>query len=302
MSPWGGAGSVRPWISLGYQFKKALPGPCSASSSFLSAPCSPASCPQDGVPAPSHSALSTTKEGSNTEAGQGARRSSPSEMGNHGEAEGPQHLALEEQAGPLLREETPLPEPGRRPEHHWPWSSHVWHPACNPLHGGQNPLLRKLHRELGAAGAVMGVCRLQGCWMTQLQVCVRHRASSPWTPPASHSNEPARQAQAEKTAQATWSVGAGGGTGMQAGASRWPGQGVKGGPGRGPRIPPAPIPPQSLVVPGAQLPSCWRGGAGGRYLSPPDTWLSQGTKARVKSEIPKNSGGDSGQSRSPALP
>lgn len=89
---------------------------------------------------------------------------------------------------------------------------------------------------------------------------------------------------------------------MQAGASRWPGQGVKGGPGRGPRIPPAPIPPQSLVVPGAQLPSCWRGGAGGRYLSPPDTWLSQGTKARVKSEIPKNSGGDSGQSRSPALP
>lgn len=53
---------------------------------------------------------------------------------------------------------------------------------------------------------------------------------------------------------------------MQAGASCWPGQGAKGGPGRGPRIPPAPIPPQSLVVPGSQLPSCWRWGE--RHLSP----------------------------------
>lgn len=100
----------------------------------------------------------------------------------------------------------------------------------------------------------------------ELQARVRHRASSPWTLPTSHSNEPARQAQAGKTARATWSVGAGGGTGMQAGASCWPGQGAKGGPGRGPRIPPAPIPPQSLVVPGSQLPSCWRWGE--RHLSP----------------------------------
>lgn len=111
----------------------------------------------------------------------------------------------------------------------------------------------------------------------ELQVCVRHCASSPWMPPASHSNEPARQMQAGKTARATWSVGAGGGTGMQAGASCWPGQGAKGGPGRGPRIPPAPIPPQSLVVLGSQLPSCWRWR--GETSVPPDTWMSQGTKA-----------------------
>lgn len=90
-------------------------------------------------------ALSTTQEQSNAEAGQGVRRSNPSET-TCGEAEGPQHPALREKAGPQLREKTLFPEPGRRSEHRWPWSSHAWHPARNPLQGGQNRPLRKLQR------------------------------------------------------------------------------------------------------------------------------------------------------------
>lgn len=88
------------------------------------------------------------------------------QMGTRGKAEGPQHLALGEQAGSLLREETPLPKPGCRPEHRWPWSSHTWHPARNPLHGEQNRPLHKLHREFRAAGAAMCACSLRGCWTT----------------------------------------------------------------------------------------------------------------------------------------
>lgn len=68
---------------------------------------------------------------------------------------------------------------------------------------------------------------------------------------------------------------------MQAGASRWPGQGAKGGPGRGPRIPPAPILPQSLVVPGVQLPSFWRW-RGERHLSPPRHLAEPGHQGQVR--------------------